>query len=83
MYTICYLNFLLGGVHKLRLQNLSFFDHLPPSVYILKAVFLFDPAIQTACQKEAYAESFIKNGPPQAKWIHHLATWNQGCHDIS
>ena len=24
----------LGGVHKLRLQNLSFFDHLPQSVYI-------------------------------------------------
>ena len=25
---------LLGGVHKLRLQNLAFFDYLPPSVYI-------------------------------------------------
>ena len=24
---------MLGGVHKLRLQDLSFFDHLPPSVY--------------------------------------------------
>ena len=21
-------------------------------------------------------------GPPQAKWIHHLATWNQGPHDL-
>ena len=24
----------LGGVHKLRLQNLAFFNHLPSSVYI-------------------------------------------------
>ena len=24
----------LGVIHKLRLQDLSFFDHLPPSVYI-------------------------------------------------
>ena len=24
---------LLGGVHKLSLQDLAFFDHLPPSVY--------------------------------------------------
>ena len=23
-----------GGFHKLRLQDLPFFDHLPPSVYI-------------------------------------------------
>ena len=25
---------ILGGVHNLRLQDLAFFDHLPPSVYI-------------------------------------------------
>ena len=24
----------LGGIHKLRLQDMAFFDHLLPSVYI-------------------------------------------------
>ena len=38
--------------------------------------------MHTFGQKEAYAENFIKNGPPQAKWIHHVATWPQGVHDI-
>ena len=28
----------LGGVHKLRLQDLSFFDHLPPFVYIYYSI---------------------------------------------
>ena len=28
------LKFMLGGVHKLRLQDLAFFYHLPPSLYI-------------------------------------------------
>ena len=32
----------------------------------------FDPVIQTACQKEAYPESFINLGRPEAKWIHDL-----------
>ena len=41
-----------------------------------------DPAIQTACQKEAYPESFINLGQPQAKWIHDLPTWPKGDHDI-
>ena len=41
-----------------------------------------DPAIQTACQKEAYPENFINLGQPQAKWIHHLPTWPQGVDDI-
>ena len=41
-----------------------------------------DPAIQIACQKEAYAEKFINLGQPQAKWIHHLPTWPQGVDDI-
>ena len=27
-----------GGVHKLRLQDLSFFDHLPSSVYIFYGI---------------------------------------------
>ena len=29
---------LLGGVQKLRLQDLAFFDHLPPSVYIFYGI---------------------------------------------
>ena len=28
----------LGVIHKLRLQDLSFFDHLPPSVYIFYGI---------------------------------------------
>ena len=28
----------LGGVHKLRLQDLAFLDHLPPSVYIFYGI---------------------------------------------
>ena len=38
--------------------------------------------MHTLGQKEVYAENFIKNGPPQAKWIHHVATWPQGVHDV-
>ena len=33
-YCFCSVLIWLGGVHKLRLQDLSFFDRLPPSVYI-------------------------------------------------
>ena len=35
-----------------------------------KCYLKFDPVIQTACQKEAYPESFINLGRPEAKWIH-------------
>ena len=31
----------LGGVHKLRLQDLAFFDHLPPSVYIFYVIHVY------------------------------------------
>merc|ERR1712008_329696 len=51
----------LGGVHKLRLQDLSFFDHLPPSVYIFygikvykKSIFLTTyppPLINVVCER--------------------------------
>ena len=47
-----------------------------------KHYFKSDPAIQTACQKEAYPKSFINIGQPQAKWIHDLPTWPKGDHDI-
>ena len=33
-FALFFLLLRLGGVHKLRLQNLAFFDRLPPSVYI-------------------------------------------------
>ena len=29
---------MLGGIHKLRLQDLSFFDHLSPSAYIFYGI---------------------------------------------
>ena len=32
------MNLELGGIHKLRLQDLAFFDHLPPSVYIFYGI---------------------------------------------
>ena len=35
----------LGGVHKLRLQDLAFFDHLPPSVYILYGINVYKKSI--------------------------------------
>ena len=37
--------FTLGGVHKLRLKNLSFFDHLPPSVYIFYGMKVYKMSI--------------------------------------
>ena len=50
-----------GGVHKLRLQDLSFFYHLPPSVYIFyglkvykKSIFLttYPPAlVNVVCER--------------------------------
>ena len=51
----------LGSVHKLRLQNLAFFDHLPPSVYIFygikvykKSIFLTTyppPLVNVVCER--------------------------------
>ena len=35
----------LGGVHKLRLQDLAFFDHLPPSVYIFYGIKVYKKSI--------------------------------------
>ena len=35
----------LGGVHKLRLQDLSFFDHLPRTVYIFYGIKLYKKSI--------------------------------------
>ena len=37
--------FQLGGVHKLRLQDLSFFDRLPPSVYIFYSIKVYKKLI--------------------------------------
>ena len=33
------------GVHKLRLQELAFFDHLPPSVYIFYGIKVYKKSI--------------------------------------
>ena len=33
-----FFNMDIRGVHKLRLQDFSFFDHLPPSVYIFYGI---------------------------------------------
>ena len=35
----------LGGVDKLRLQDLAFFDHLPPSVYIFYGIKVYKKLI--------------------------------------
>ena len=41
MYRMTY----LGGVHKLRLQDLAFFDHLPPFVYIFYGIKVYNKSI--------------------------------------
>ena len=55
------MNLELGGIHKLRLQDLAFFDHLPPSVYIFygikvykKSIFLTTyppPLVNVVCER--------------------------------
>ena len=46
----------LGGVHKLRLQDLAFFDHLPPSVYIFYGMNVYKmttyppPLVNVVCE---------------------------------
>ena len=35
----------LGGVHKLRLQDLAFFDHLPPFLYIFYGIKVYKKSI--------------------------------------
>ena len=35
----------LGGVHKLHLQDLAFFDHLPPLVYIFYGIKVYKKSI--------------------------------------
>ena len=37
------------------------------------------PAIQTSCQKETYAENFIKIDLPQAEWIYDSSTFAPRC----
>ena len=68
----------LGGVHKLRLQDLAFFDHLPPSVYIFygikvykKSIFLTTyppPLVNVVCERSLWdlinllSQYFHENG---------------------
>ena len=40
-----WINPVLGGVHKLRLQDLTFFDHLTPSVYIFYGIKVYKKSI--------------------------------------
>ena len=61
----------LGGVHKLRLQNLAFFDYLPPSVYIFygikvykKSIFLTTyppPLVNVVCERPQKVAHLIHN----------------------
>ena len=44
------------GVHKVRLQNLAFFDHLPPSVYIFYGMKVYKntyppPLVNVVCEQ--------------------------------
>ena len=34
-----------GGIHKLRLHNLAFFDHLPRSIYIFYGMKVYKKSI--------------------------------------
>ena len=59
--------FQYGGVHKLRLQDLAFFDHLPPSVDIFygmnidkKSILLTNyppPLVNVVCEWPLYVLS--------------------------
>ena len=50
----------LGGIHKLRLQDLFFFDHLPPSVYIFYGTKVYKKSIflttypPTSCKRSLW-----------------------------
>ena len=41
----CLVGIELGGVHKLCLQDLAFFDHLPSSVYIFYGIKVYKKSI--------------------------------------
>ena len=54
-----------GGVHKLRLQDFSFFDHLPPSVYIfygnksLQKIDFIDHLPPSSCKRSLWTPPYI------------------------
>ena len=52
----------LGGVHKLRLQNLAFLDHLPPSFYIFYGikvkVHFFDHLPLSSCKRSLWTPPY-------------------------
>ena len=54
-----------GGVHKLRLQDLSFFYHLPPSVYIFygikvdKKLIFFRPPTPSYCKRSLWTPPYV------------------------
>ena len=63
----------LGGVHKIRLQDLAFFDTLPPSVYISYGIKVYKkltflttyppPLVNVVCERpliQKYTRQFIQ-----------------------
>ena len=71
--TSVFLCIYLGGVHKLCLQDLSFFDHLPPSVYIFfgikvyKKINFFDHLALSSCKRSMWTAPYPKI-VPSAIW---------------
>ena len=55
----------IRSVHKLRLQNLAFFDHLPPSVYIFygikvdKKLIFFRPPTPSYCKRSLWTPPYV------------------------
>ena len=58
---------LQGGVHKLRLQHLAFFDHLPPSVYIFYGIKVYKKSIilttypPSSCKRSLWMPPYLVN----------------------
>ena len=50
------MHYIQGGVHKIRLQDLSFFYHLPPSVYIFYGIKVnfFDHLPPSSCKRSLW-----------------------------
>ena len=55
---------MLGGVHKLRLQDLAFFNHLPPSVYIFYGIKVYKKSnfLTTSWKRSLWTAPKDKNG---------------------
>ena len=72
----------LGGVQKLYLQELSSFDHLPPSVYIFygikfyKKLIFFDHLPPSSCKRSLWTTPNLKYSHVISGFtVHRLVNW--------